>query len=1350
MLKTITLASLTISLLLSSCSNYSGHTQKNSGDKNQKDVPEEFSVAPSGDSLVAYGDCSSLKFKEENLYILSYNPAGFDKSCEVLNLSSYDDYLLKESSDFIKFLVKYLNEENDQGIRNLYVSITHKMFIDASKYGVMGMYAVSPLERMRALQTTLVTMRTVDTGTSASATNLAKMTMLQSLVKTESIADFTAATDVVESWSTITDANVRKNSASAFSSAPSVARTDVAAAVVNASNLTDAAAAGSLISTLKTSMASASTLYSGMDADTKATNQAMVASSLAEVSKLSSPAAVTTATAQISSATSVAAIEQIKAPVADLNTISSQLNQSGSSTSADVMALQEKLVMSFSSASTSSMQTQVTDMIDQILNQTSNIIDPAAATAQALSAATALNTTIAKLNQTIPVTDPVTGVTSQTPLYSAAQKEAILTDIKQNIAANPNNATLVLVAANNEVVNQVTSIQNAVASAPAGTSLQDLKNTIESSKNSDPIFIPYNAPTSSSYAVCSSEGEVGCITSAAFKPIKVADLQKGNIKKGTSILGVEGEIDVDAMTATISALNSSIDGLNATIANQSGDSTALTSCNNEKVSLSNQLASKSSEYSSCESNLNFKTLAFDTCAADKVSLNTQLASKGADLNGCMIDLGIKTSQYDALNIISNQAMAQANDYSTELGKLNAGNLLKDVVINGITGSVEAESHSLCVGNGQTGCVTSTLYKSADLSNLIAGNIKFGVEIAGVAGSQLCSENALSCGSTPHMGTTTITKYQAASVPYGSSCVADTQTVSCYNGDFSPYTGSYTFDVCTITAGLSCDGSAYGLSSTMASDTSLPVVSYPTDQVAYGTCNTVKTTQTATCANGTISGVVWTNRQLACNQSVPSIIQMSNNVTAGGVFLGESYYYINGNDLMKSGDAVPIKTFAPNPDEFATWQPYPKGLIAAGNKMLFQAFNGSNYEVWMSDGTAAGTSVVYTQSGNTMYPDGYGWILSGAGQAGGNIWYTVLSSDGPDKFILGSMDLSSGLTNIGNLAPIGNHLFYTATDSYSWSFGLYVDDMRIDSKKLYVCDDYELMTGCHEETTLYPSGFDSRSGVVDIGGVIYFGSDNSLYKYDPNNYEGGGAGLEIVKNLGTDAIDRIIKTNGSMYLISKKIKIWTGSQYLYTYKLWTSDGTAAGTVMVKDLDISSIQSISVAGSSIYFIANYDNLWKSDGTASGTLMVKDISSGTTESQPQNLTVVGNTLYFTATDEVHGHELWRSDGTEAGTFMIKDIRPGNSPYIPYMPYGSYPTGLVASGTLLYFIAADNDHGFELWRSDGSEAGTVMVADLMAGSNQSNITIYGMINGSIYFVADTYGNPSFNEGRSLFKIAQ
>jgi len=112
-----------------------------------------------------------------------------------------------------------------------------------------------------------------------------------------------------------------------------------------------------------------------------------------------------------------------------------------------------------------------------------------------------------------------------------------------------------------------------------------------------------------------------------------------------------------------------------------------------------------------------------------------------------------------------------------------------------------------------------------------------------------------------------------------------------------------------------------------------------------------------------------------------------------------------------------------------------------------------------------------------------------------------------------------------------------------------------------------------------------------------------------------------------------------------------------------------------------------------------LWKTDGTAAGTVLVKDINPGTANGNPQLLTLVGSTIFFAAFDSA-GTELWKTDGTPAGTVRVKDIWPGPG-------HGSSPTRLVNFNGRLFFDARD-DRGEEFWTSDGTDAGTYLVRNI------------------------------------------
>ena len=142
------------------------------------------------------------------------------------------------------------------------------------------------------------------------------------------------------------------------------------------------------------------------------------------------------------------------------------------------------------------------------------------------------------------------------------------------------------------------------------------------------------------------------------------------------------------------------------------------------------------------------------------------------------------------------------------------------------------------------------------------------------------------------------------------------------------------------------------------------------------------------------------------------------------------------------------------------------------------------------------------------------------------------------------------------------------------------------------------------------------------------------------------------------------------------------------------------------------------------AHGDELWKSDGTEAGTVMVKDIYPGTTSGSPEELTVANDILFFQARDNNNlYYELWKTDGTEVGTVMVKDINVG---------WSSYPSDLINVGGTLYFAADDGLNGEELWTSDGTTEGTVLVNDIHLLDGGSVPGWLTRVNDLLYFSAD------------------
>src|SRR4029079_3638515 len=134
--------------------------------------------------------------------------------------------------------------------------------------------------------------------------------------------------------------------------------------------------------------------------------------------------------------------------------------------------------------------------------------------------------------------------------------------------------------------------------------------------------------------------------------------------------------------------------------------------------------------------------------------------------------------------------------------------------------------------------------------------------------------------------------------------------------------------------------------------------------------------------------------------------------------------------------------------------------------------------------------------------------------------------------------------------------------------------------------------------------------------------------------------------------------------------------------------------------------------------------SDGTEDGTFRVKDINQGPAASDPALLTEMGGILYFRACEPVTGCQLWRSDGTEDGTRLVAETVPRS---------GGTISNLVAVGDRLFFSVRGNLGVDTLWTSDGSATATTPVTTLPASSDGSSARGFTNADGRfLYVVSD------------------
>jgi ELWxxDGT repeat protein len=237
-------------------------------------------------------------------------------------------------------------------------------------------------------------------------------------------------------------------------------------------------------------------------------------------------------------------------------------------------------------------------------------------------------------------------------------------------------------------------------------------------------------------------------------------------------------------------------------------------------------------------------------------------------------------------------------------------------------------------------------------------------------------------------------------------------------------------------------------------------------------------------------------------------------------------------------------------------------------------------------------------------------------------------------------------------------------------------------------------------------------------------------------DGTTGGTVLVKDINPGVFssgpEQLTNVNGTLF--------FTADDGVSGRELWKSDGTAAGTVPVKDVNPGAFSSdpsiIANVDGTVFFSARDRDLWKSDGTEAGTVRLKEFGF-CCGPPPRFATSINRTLFFVADDGLRGAEIWRTDGTSAGTVLVKDIGSLDSFLCPCPDFLTN-----VNGTLFFTPGGHAPGGVELWKSDGTEAGTVRVKDILPGEFSSNPTILTNVNGTLFFVAN-----DGSRGRELWK---
>jgi ELWxxDGT repeat protein len=332
-----------------------------------------------------------------------------------------------------------------------------------------------------------------------------------------------------------------------------------------------------------------------------------------------------------------------------------------------------------------------------------------------------------------------------------------------------------------------------------------------------------------------------------------------------------------------------------------------------------------------------------------------------------------------------------------------------------------------------------------------------------------------------------------------------------------------------------------------------------------------------------------------------------------------------------------------------------------------------FRIWRTDGTEAGTfridpSSLWTLGPPVPFRSGAVFPVGGVNEEDPlSLWETDGSLDGTHPLL----DLPADVSDIGSIRAFGSRLYFVARRASAESFELWVSDGTA--------------AGTRSLTEGKPADLGPQPSMALVGGTVYFAAEDRVWKTD-----GTPAGT-VAPTLGPDESRPVDLTafRGALYFLSE-----TSS----TRNLWRLDGTPEGTFLLHAglapegfVDSEAVQLVSL-GDRLVFLADDGahglEPWSSDGTAAGTVLLRDLAPGKASSQPLvpvSLVVAGGKAFFQAMDGTGGAELWESDGTPAGTRRVQDIAPG--------ALSSHPEELTAAGNRLFFSAQDIVHGAEPW---------------------------------------------------------
>ena len=400
------------------------------------------------------------------------------------------------------------------------------------------------------------------------------------------------------------------------------------------------------------------------------------------------------------------------------------------------------------------------------------------------------------------------------------------------------------------------------------------------------------------------------------------------------------------------------------------------------------------------------------------------------------------------------------------------------------------------------------------------------------------------------------------------------------------------------------------------------------------------------------------------------------------------------------------------------------------ELYFTADDGeTGQELWKTDGTAHGTQRVkdIAPGGASSSPAVFAvyqdllYFRADDGSRGVEIWRTDGTTEGTQRFL----DLNPGPEGsfATDFTPFAADLFFSA-------------DNGADGKELYRTDG--TVAGTRQVADAFPGpiGADpgSYSGLIPFQDELYFTADGQRNGEDIGTelFRSNGESVELVFD-ADDGRESSIPTNfavfqGDLYFVAEVPLPPIGIDF--EARLYRVHGDTGEVEQFFPHAVDFSVELTIIGDTMFFVGGGSDtgfeLFRTDGTISGTQPVLDIFPGPNGSFPDNLFTVGDQIFFVAGASFEAdsqrvvRQLWTTSGTSESTVNL-----GEEPVNPDVRFVAYQQDV-------YYQSKSEQSGWELFKTDGTPAGTGLVVDINPGEDSGMAVPQTTVDGKLLFLAD------------------